>query len=182
VWLFWQKLLTEKLLTTNTLCSLKVQHTRRSSLIPHQTRRFSGHGSRSRQQRRCEDASLPPGSRVCTSSLVWRHDGLQTAATAPHLNTTTTTTTVFWLIVRDHEDKPVPKETFSHPPSWSSSNLYQLLPSATIHSILPVQIMCLTSFLHNISPCPLWSTSWHLNTSVKNANCNFHWFLTNRKL
>jgi len=51
-----------------------------------------------------------------------------------------------------------------HPPtislSWSSSNLYQLLPSNTIHSILPVQITCLAIFLHNLSPRPLWSTSW----------------------
>ena len=31
----------------------------------------------------------------------------------------------------------------THPPSWSSSNLYQLLPSTTIHSILLVQITCL---------------------------------------
>ena len=29
-----------------------------------------------------------------------------------------------------------------------------------IHSILPVQITCLAIFLHNLSPCPLWSTSW----------------------
>jgi len=29
-----------------------------------------------------------------------------------------------------------------------------------IHSILPVQIMCLAIFLHNLSPRPLWSTSW----------------------
>jgi len=48
----------------------------------------------------------------------------------------------------------------THPPSWSSSNLYQLLPSTTIHSILPVQITCLAIFLHSLSPCPLWSTSW----------------------
>jgi len=48
----------------------------------------------------------------------------------------------------------------THPPSCSSSNLYQLLPSTTIHSILPVQIMCLSVFLHNLSPRPLWSTSW----------------------
>jgi len=48
-----------------------------------------------------------------------------------------------------------------HPPSWSSSNnLYQLLPSTTIHSILLVQITCLAIFMHNLSPCPLWSTSW----------------------
>ena len=46
-------------------------------------------------------------------------------------------------------------------PSWSSSNLYQLLPSTTIHSILPVQIMSTSwsgalhlifhTFLHPIS-------------------------------
>ena len=42
--------------------------------------------------------------------------------------------------------------------SWSSSNLYQL-PSTMIHSILPVQFMCLPIFLHNLSPSPLWSTS-----------------------
>jgi len=56
--------------------------------------------------------------------------------------------------------EPVPEETFTHPPFWSSSNLCQLLPSTAIHSILPVQIMWLAVFLHNLSPCPLWSTSW----------------------
>jgi len=50
--------------------------------------------------------------------------------------------------------EPVPKETFTHPPSWSSSNLCQL-PSTTIHSILPVQIMCSAIFLHNLSLCTL---------------------------
>ena len=30
--------------------------------------------------------------------------------------------------------------------AWSWSNLYQLLPSTTIHSILPVQFTCLTIF------------------------------------
>ena len=54
----------------------------------------------------------------------------------------------------------VPKETLTHPPFWSSSNLYQLLPSTTIHSILPVQITCLAMFSHNFFPCRLWSTSW----------------------
>jgi len=43
--------------------------------------------------------------------------------------------------------------------SWSSSNIYQLLPSTRIHSILPVQFTCLTIFLHNLCPCPLWFTS-----------------------
>ena len=30
----------------------------------------------------------------------------------------------------------------------------------SIHSILLVQITCLAIFLHNLFPCPLWSTSW----------------------
>ena len=74
----------------------------------------------------------------------------------------TTTTTVLQPFVRDYPGEPVPEETLTHPPSWSSSNLYlyQLLPSTTIHSILLVQITCLAIFLHNLFPCPLWSTSW----------------------
>jgi len=73
---------------------------------------------------------------------------------------TTTTTTVLRPFVRDYPVEPVPEETLTHPPSWSPSNLYQLLPSTTINSILPVQIPCLAIFMHNLSPCPLWSTSW----------------------
>jgi len=73
--------------------------------------------------------------------------------------TTTTTTIVLRPFVRDYPGELVPEETFTHPPSWSS-NLYQLLPSTTIHSILPVQITCFAIFLHNLSPRPLWSTSW----------------------
>ena len=73
---------------------------------------------------------------------------------------TTTTTTVLRPFVRDYPGEPVPEETLTHPPSWSSSNLYQLIPSTTIHSILPVQITCLAIFLHNLFPCPLWSASW----------------------
>jgi len=64
-----------------------------------------------------------------------------------------TTTTVLRPFVRDYPGEPVPEETLTHPPSWSSSNLYQLLPSTTIHSILPVQITCLAIFSHNLSPC-----------------------------
>ena len=52
------------------------------------------------------------------------------------------------------------RKTLTHPPSWSSSILYQLLLSATIHNILLVQITCLAIFLHNLLPCPVWSTSW----------------------
>ena len=38
--------------------------------------------------------------------------------------------------------------------SWSSSNLYQLLPLTTIHSIFIVQFACLTIFLNNLFPSP----------------------------
>ena len=82
------------------------------------------------------------------SAMLWRH-----------LHNTTTTT-ILRPFVRDHPGEPVPEETLTHPPSWSSSNLYQLLPSTTIHSILLVQITCLAIFLHNLFSCPLWSASW----------------------
>jgi len=62
-----------------------------------------------------------------------------------------TATTVLWPFVRDCLGEPVPEETLTHPPSWLSSNPYQLLPSTTIHGILPVQITCLTIFLCTIS-------------------------------
>jgi len=70
------------------------------------------------------------------------------------------TTTMLRPFVHDYPGELVPEETLTHPPSWSSSNLYQLLPSTTIHSILIVQITCLAIFLHNLFPCPLWSISW----------------------
>jgi len=62
-----------------------------------------------------------------------------------------TTTIILRPFVRDYPGEPVPEGTFTHPPSWSSSNLYQLLPSTTIHNILPVQIACLAIFLHNLA-------------------------------
>ena len=66
----------------------------------------------------------------------------------------------FTVLCLDYPGELVPEETFTHPPSWLSSNPHQLLPSTTTHSILPVQITCLAIFLHNLSPRPLWSTSW----------------------
>ena len=75
--------------------------------------------------------------------------------------TSTTPTTILWPIVRDCPGEPVPEETITHShPSWSSITLYLLPPSAKIHIILPVQFMCLTIFLQNLSPSPLWFTSW----------------------
>jgi len=78
-----------------------------------------------------------------------------------------TTTTVLWPFVRDYPGEPVPEETLTHPPSWSSSNLYQLLPSTMIHSILLVQITCLAIFVHNLSVSSLvyllvWSPAPHI--------------------
>ena len=86
---------------------------------------------------------------------------------------THTTTTVLRPFVRDYPGEPVPEETLTHQPSWSSSNLYQLLPSTTIHSILLVQIACLAIFLHNLCPCPFWSTSW----SGASTSCSIHFFI-----
>jgi len=81
---------------------------------------------------------------------IWHHS----AATS-----LTTTTIILRPFVRDYQSEPVPEETFTHPPSWSSSNLYQLLPSTTIHSILPVQIRAWQSFcttsLHVLFGLPL---------------------------
>jgi len=71
-----------------------------------------------------------------------------------------TTTTVLRPFVQDYPGESLPEETLTHSPSWSSSSLYQLLPSATIHNILLVQSTCLAIFLHNLFPCPFWSTSW----------------------
>jgi len=78
-----------------------------------------------------------PHYSVCSS-----RPHLARAAMRPNI----TTTTVLRPFVQHYPGEPVPEETLTHPPSWSSSNLYQLLLSTTIHSILPVQIMCLAIF------------------------------------
>jgi len=78
-----------------------------------------------------------------------------------YLNLIDTHTTVWWPFVWDYPGGPVPEETFTHShPSWSSDILYQLPPCTTIHSILLVQFTCLTVLFHNLSPRPLWSSSW----------------------
>jgi len=82
------------------------------------------------------------------------------------------TTTVLRPFVWDYPGEPVPEETLTHPPSWSSSNLYQLLPSTTIHSILPVEIVCLADFLRNL---------WSRKTLNKNSFCVcFFWQKTTK--
>jgi len=50
------------------------------------------------------------------------------------------TTTVLQPFVWDYPGELASEETLTHIPSLSSSDLYQLLPSTTIHSILLVQI------------------------------------------
>ena len=74
----------------------------------------------------------------------------------------TTTTTILWPFVWDYLGEPIPEETFTHSPSWSSSNRYQLLPSTTIHRLASslFNFTYLTIFLHNCPPSPLWSASW----------------------
>jgi len=72
-------------------------------------------------------------------------------------------------LVRDYPGEPVPEETFTHShPSWSSDILYQLPPSTTIH----VQFTCSTVLFHNLSPGPLWSSSWTEKPAKKlTENC-----------
>ena len=81
------------------------------------------------------------------------------------------TTTVLRPFVRDYPGEPVPEETLNHPPSWSSSNLYQLLPSTTIHSILSLNYV-----LGNLLAQPL-SVSSLVYLLVWSLHLIFHTFL-----
>jgi len=81
----------------------------------------------------------------------------------PCMHARTHTHTVLWPFVWDYsgelgryQKKHLPTHTYPDQPT----TLYQLPPSTTIYSILPVEFTCLTVFLHNPSPSPLWSTSW----------------------
>ena len=95
------------------------------------------------------------------TSVRWGQNGRgSTANNSSESCNNNTTTTILRPVDWDYPGEPVPEETLTHPPTWSSSNLYQLLPSTTIHNILSVQFTCLAIFLHNLSPRPLWSTSW----------------------
>ena len=97
----------------------------------------------------------------------------------PHLNPD-------WFYLSD-----LPEETFTHShPSWSSDILYQLPPFASassisffLHSILCVQFTCLTVLSDNLSPGPLWSSSWSwalyiLSTSTSSTSTSYsmHFF------
>ena len=91
-----------------------------------------------------------------------------------------TTTIVLRPFVWDYPGESVPEETFAHPPSWSSSSLYQLLPSATIHSILPFKLCAWQSFcttsLHILFGLPLGlepSTSYSIHFFTQSVS-SFH--------
>jgi len=58
--------------------------------------------------------------------------------------------------VSQYQKNPSPTHTY---PGHQSS-FYHLPSTTTIHSILHVQFMCLTVFLHSLCPSPFWSTSW----------------------
>jgi len=73
----------------------------------------------------------------------------------------TTTTTVLRPFVRDYSGELVPEETLTHPPSWASPSLYQLLPSTTIHSILRLNCMLGNLFAQRLSTSS-WSGALHL--------------------
>jgi len=62
-----------------------------------------------------------------------------------------------WVGLIYQTGRPVPEETLtkSHP-SWSSDILYHLGPFPTIF----VHFTCLTVLSYNLSPGPLWSSSW----------------------
>ena len=77
--------------------------------------------------------------------------------------TTHTHTTVLWLCESCPGTTRVSQYRKKHSPthlSWSSIIAYLLLPSITIHSILPDQFAWLTVFFHSLLPSFLWSTSW----------------------
>ena len=63
----------------------------------------------------------------------------------------------------------------SHP-SWSSDILYHLPPFTTIHHILFVQFTSLTVLSDNLSPGPLWSSSWPWTLNFINGWCNYNTF------
>ena len=53
-----------------------------------------------------------------------------------------------------------PTHTYPDHQPFFISFLHPLRNCSLTHSLLPVQFMCLTVLLHNLSPSPLWSTSW----------------------
>jgi len=122
------------------------------------------------------------GRKPLYGDIVWvKYSNYRWVCQAEVIPCWTTTTTVLRPFVRDCPGEPVPEETLTHPPSWSSSNLYQLLPSSTIHSILLVKIKCLAIFLH-LFGLPLGlepSTSYSIHfftqsVSSFHSTCPYH--------
>ena len=104
------------------------------------------------------NSSIATNDHILTRNLaIARKNHLPCSMYVPHMNwlassiltttTTTATTTVLWPFVWDYPGELVSEETFTHSHlSWSSIILYLLPPFTTIHSIFPVQFMCLTVF------------------------------------
>jgi len=70
--------------------------------------------------------------------------------------------------------KPIPEETCTHSHLlWSSIIPYLLPPSIMIHGILPVQLTCLTFFLHNLNPSFLWPGTLHFIFHTSPNDCLF---------
>ena len=77
--------------------------------------------------------NLKPG--LVAFNDLWLGNGAGLILTAPEptrvrSRTQHTTTIVLRPFVRDYPGEPVPEETLTHPPSWSSSNL---LPASSIY-------------------------------------------------
>jgi len=85
-------------------------------------------------------AEAPSSSSMRSNWLYFASRSLRHGAPVLIYTVTTTPTTVLQAFVWNYPGEPVRKETFTHPPSSSSSNHFQLLPSTTIHSILPVNL------------------------------------------
>jgi len=106
------------------------------------------------------DATLKPSAtrhqlpqhRVTRCQLPWIHclqPRLTMVCSVGLLLPTTTTTTLLPFYGPLSGTTRMSQYWKKHSPthlSWSSTFLYQLLPSTTIHSILPVQFTCLTVF------------------------------------
>ena len=83
--------------------------------------------------------------------------------THAHAHAHTRTHNRLTAFVRDNPGRPVPEETLTHShPTWSSDILYHLPPFTTIHGILFVHFTCLTILSDNLSPGPLWSSSFSM--------------------
>jgi len=84
----------------------------------------------------------------------------------------------FTTLCLGYTGEPLPEEIFTNSHlSWLSIILYQLPPSTAIHSILSVQFMCLTVFLHNLFPSPLvcllaWYLPFHTPYIPSQCVCN----------